>query len=241
MYKRVSADKRHRASIVLVVCAAFIFAISLSGCDLQHSFHNINDSSQLRGVEKHKEDELASSLSDYAKQLLSEKSSEWRVSDQQRPVVKKVADTGKVSVSDYEQSWSNYKQCMLDKGYKEIILLNYSNGMHAEAPHVSGTDAQEKQYSNDQDECSFSYVNYVDLLYGMQQGNPSLFADQNEAIVDCLHRTGLVPSSYTAKQFKKESEKGKYSFDESSPSSRSCQVANSSVVADKNTPVEHLW
>jgi hypothetical protein len=83
--------------------------------------------------------------------------------------------------------------------------------------------------------------NYINTVFGMQQGNPQLFNDTNEAIVDCLKREKLVPTSYTAQQFKDESGKGRFTFEEASPASRSCQVANGGVSMDSNTQTEQLW
>lgn len=210
-------------------CAALTFVITVSGCSGQTQ------------LEQTSQEKLAPSMQTYARQLLEEKDPEWVVSQKQREVVEEVAETGRVSVGDYERSWNDYKQCMVDKGYKEIILEDYSNGMHAEAPHKTGTDAQEQQYGEDRHDCSMENVNYVNLLFGLQQGNPGLLANESEAIVSCLRREELVPASYTAEQFDKELSEGIYSFDEASAASRSCQIANGGQSVDSDTEVETLW
>lgn len=55
-------------------------------------------------------------------------------------------------MSDYETAWSRYRQCMLDRGYKEIVLYTMLNGIRRESPHKSGTEAQENKYRDDADD-----------------------------------------------------------------------------------------
>ena len=44
--------------------------------------------------------------------------------------------------------------------------------------------------------CEDAYTTAIDELYRMQVGNPGLLQDHNEAIADCLRRTGQVEPSY---------------------------------------------
>lgn len=157
---------------------------------------------------------------------------------------------GKVSVSDYESAWSDYKSCMLDRGYKEIKLIRFPHGGYMEAPYKQGTAAQESQYNDDRQECEKSTVTSVNEVYMLQTANPNLYSNQAEAVVDCLHREGLVPKTYTAKDFNEEevkaqnSEDGKgWSFDATgNPKAQECTASNGYIISDARTePVEHLW
>ncbi|WP_377939054.1 hypothetical protein [Alloscardovia venturai] len=69
---------------------------------------------------------LASSLSD----LISQELQDQDLSDFQRVILERAKDAGGVSVSDYESAWSGYRSCMLGKGYKEIKLIKFPNGIY---------------------------------------------------------------------------------------------------------------
>lgn len=42
------------------------------------------------------------------------------------------------------------------------------------------------------------------MVYGMQQGNPDLYSNINEAIVDYLKKNHVVPKEYSAEQYAQE-------------------------------------
>ena len=71
---------------------------------------------------------LAPSVSDYAEQLADKFAGS--MDDRQREAVERVVETGEVSQSDYEQALSDYRQCMIDRGYREIIFLDVGGGAH---------------------------------------------------------------------------------------------------------------
>lgn len=194
-------------------------------------------------------------MSEYARQWL-----DWaddnglEVGQWQKDVINRIIETGEVKVSDYETALSGYRQCMLDKGYKEIIFTDIGGGLKLEAAHKSGTDAQEQKYATDYAACSDYHSTGISHLYEKQIGNPQLYKDFNEAMADCLRRKGLVDASYTAKQFAKEREEsdrlatsGKadeswtYSFPEDSPDGNQCRVSNGWISSKAGDPVETLW
>ncbi|KAB5607953.1 hypothetical protein [Bifidobacterium jacchi] len=124
------------------------------------------------------------SMQDFAKRLLEENGD--RMGDVQKAAVERAARTGKVTVADYETGMSGYKQCMLDRGYKEIILIDIGEGLKVEATHKSGTDAQEKKYGDDVWDCISMHSQSVGALYEKQIANPSLIKDHYEAVAECL-------------------------------------------------------
>ena len=77
---------------------------------------------------------LAASLSEWIEQ----RESQGNIAESQKTILDKAKSTGEISTSDYEKAWSDYRQCMIDKGYKEIKLIKYPSGLYAEAGHKQG-------------------------------------------------------------------------------------------------------
>ena len=179
---------------------------------------------------------LAGSLDEYIDALIAD--TEW-TTDYEREILERAKANGGVSVTDYEQTWSRYKQCMLDKGYKEIILIKYPNGLYHEAPYQEGTTLQMAKHDQDMQTC-MADVGAVAQVYQMQIGNPTLFSDKNEAIVDCFRRNNLVPLTYTAQQYAQERAEGEYTIDRQDMEIRGCEVANGLFASYVDDPVEQL-
>ena len=127
--------------------------------------------------------------------------------------------------------------------YKEIKLIKYPSGLYAEAGHKQGATIQESRYSDDSTECGDEYVADVQDVYGIIVGNPNLYADQAQAVVDCLHRDSLVPKDYTVSRFNKEfsGTDGNTSFDMQNLQVRSCLVSNGYNVGYATDDTEQLW
>ncbi|MFC5221331.1 hypothetical protein [Bifidobacterium leontopitheci] len=144
-------------------------------------------------------------------------------------ILERAKREGGMSATDYERSWADYKQCMLDRGYKEIILIKYPNGIYREAPlKVSGTNEQTARYVEDMRSCMSDLFPLIEL-YGAQVGNPNLYANKSEAIVDCLRRNGAVPMSYTVNDYAADKAKDDYTkagIDVRDMKVRECEVAN---------------
>lgn len=182
---------------------------------------------------------LAASLSEWIEQ----RESQGNIAESQKTILDKAKSTGEISTSDYEKAWSDYRQCMIDKGYKEIKLIKYPSGLYVEAGHKQGTTIQESRYSDDSTECGDEYVADVQDVYGIIVGNPNLYADQAQAVVDCLHRDSLVPKDYTVSRFNKEfsGTDGNTSFDMQNLQVRSCLVSNGYNVGYATDDTEQLW
>lgn len=222
---------------------ALLMAMSFAGC---------GERTQAQSADAVRLEREAASIQDYARRRLDE-NGEF-MSDTQKAAVQRVADTGKVSRSDYETGLSAYKQCLLDLGYKEVFFLDVGKGLKKEAQHISGTDEQEEKYSNDSGNCFLEHSATIGDLYKHQVGNPELIKDHYEAIADCLKREKLVPASYTGKQYKKEHEasfayyengrKGKWPFSYAESDFARvniCLFANGYVTGDSSEPIEQLW
>ena len=181
---------------------------------------------------------LASNLTEYMNARIADSS----LSEYQRTILESSAKSGHIAVSDYERAWDEYRSCMYSHGYSEINLVKFSNGMYVEAPIEGGTESQIQQYNLDMQQCAAEYVSVIDTVFGLQQGNANLYADQDVAIVDCFHRSDLVPKDYTVERYRQERSDQQYSIDIDNLDIRSCEVANKRIrfdVSDPNTPVEH--
>jgi hypothetical protein len=182
-------------------------------------------------------EKMASSLSDYIDQRMNDPNN----TAGDRAKLEQIKQDGGVTLQQYESAWSDYKECMADKGYKQIILTKFPNGLYMEAMHKTGTSAQEQQYGEDQDYCQNQHTRVVSMIYEVMQGNPTFLSNQSEAIVDCLHRNDLVPKDYTVEDYGKDQSAEKPEYDRNDMGVRSCQLANSSYVSLQDDPVEQLW
>lgn len=63
---------------------------------------------------------LAASLSEWIEQ----RESQGNIAESQKTILDKAKSTGEISTSDYEKAWSDYRQCMIDKGYKKSNSSN---------------------------------------------------------------------------------------------------------------------
>ncbi len=183
------------------------------------------------------EEKIASSLEERAKFLLDYKDKEYARSDEQTAMLQRAVDNGGVvSRADYEAAWNNYKQCLVDKGYVAPQLVTYPNGIHdlpRGDPSVRLSTEQSKKLTQDEVYCYSVYTINVNDLYNLAFANDALLTDSQQAIVDCFHKQGLMPVSYTKEQYLKEwDEYGEtgdmtvFSFDPLDMGIRECQTAN---------------
>lgn len=160
-------------------------------------------------------------------------------------IIDEVQHEGIMSAHDYESIWTNYRQCMLDRGYREIILLRQINGTYIEARHRIGTDSQETKYQKDMMECGILNTTYLNDLYKNQQGNLGLFKNPYEGALDCMHRNEYVPREYSLDDLKHDlyeaSAKTKLHADIYGQEIPSCLIANNIAVFPDDSPLERLW
>lgn len=116
------------------------------------------------------------------------------------------------------------------------------------------TKEQEDKLSEDFSSCHGREVTEIDGAYAVQVGNPNLLSDNEAALVDCLHRTGLVPDDYTKDQYLEERQKHRelmhdpssdfnagYSFDLKDPKIRGCFASYGAAYTDTTDPDEQIW
>lgn len=179
----------------------------------------------------------ASSMSEYIDQALT-----WdNLTEKETQILKNAKKSGEISLSDYEATWSDYKTCMKDRGYPDFAVSRYGNIYVMPSLNFTGTEEQWNKYQEDYQEC-YGSIQAVDSVYRMQWGNPSLYSDRYEAVADCLKRENKVPSSYTAKDLRNESENNKYAFfEEKDAIFRGCKIANNWHSAYEDDVRIDLW
>lgn len=148
------------------------------------------------------------------------------LSDYETTVLTKAREQGGVSVTQYEQAWSRYKQCMTDLGYKNVILDHLPNGLYQRV--MSDTIPDQAKYDKamrDDDDC-YDDIAIIAQVYNAQIGNVHFYTDIDEGFIDCLRRNSLVPISYTADQYSEERASQQLSFNLNDPEVVGCAVAN---------------
>ena len=94
---------------------------------------------------------VAGSMEEYIDQALS-----WQTTtDKERKVLEQAKQDGELSVSDYEQAWSDFKSCMVERGYPPFELANYNGIYDMPQLHFTGTQDEWERYKDDYDSCYF--------------------------------------------------------------------------------------
>ena len=81
---------------------------------------------------------------------------------------------------------------------------------------------------------------YIEGTYHveMQIGNPGMLSDGDQAMVDCLHKAGIVPKNYDKEAYKKDldahAKNQPTTVDFSNAEMQSCWVANGASFGDVN-------
>lgn len=227
-------------SITLMMCVSFAACTESASSSQSSETETSSQIDSASPVPTSSKSKLASSLTELINQQLQNPD----LPDSQRKILSRAKESGGVSQSDYENAWAGYKSCMLDKGYKEILLIKYPNGLYREAPYKQGTSVQEAKYTSDWQNCIAQYTMYVQSIYTTQIGNPNLYASQAQGVVDCLIREKLVPPSYTAEQYSKETtseDETPTSFNEKDMRVRGCEVGNNIINIYQDDTFSHPW
>ena len=158
----------------------------------------------------------------------------------QKTILKRSRKSGSVSKPDYELAWSNYKQCVTSYGYTTPVLRQFSNGLYMIAMRdtTGMSDQQRKKFNEDENKCYNTEVIAVTGVYQMQIGNPGMLSDGDQAMVDCLHKAGIVPKNYDKEAYKKDldahAKNQPTTVDFSNAEMQSCWVANGASFGDVN-------
>lgn len=139
---------------------------------------------------------LASSYS----ALIEEELARGTLTEFETEVLTRARERGTISQSDYEVAHERYRECMATKGITARVT-RYPNGtMHSTPPGPDERFSIDDLAAADF-ECGVGTTAAIDQLYAVQQGNPGLFRDRNEAGAACLVREGLAPSSFSRDDF----------------------------------------
>ena len=125
------------------VIAAVVATLCVWGCSCCSAHLGTTGAQRQSASSASSQERLASSIGDYIQQQLDTYDS---LPDYQRDVLRRSIKRGRISAKDYETAWSDYKQCVLDKGYREVILVKMDNGVYAEASSTGGTKRQYEQF-----------------------------------------------------------------------------------------------
>ena len=197
---------------VVAGAVAVMLALGCSACGAGGGGGSSSSGSGSPSASSSSQDEgqkIASSLGERAKFLLDYKDKEYPRSDEETAMLQRAVDNGGVvSRADYEAAWNNYKQCLVDKGYVAPQLYKYPHGLYdlPATDHNGLTQEQSDKADSDAVYCYSTYTMQVNDQYCLQFGNEALTSDDYQAIVDCLHKQGVAPASYTKEQYKNDAE-----------------------------------
>ncbi|MCH3974050.1 MAG: hypothetical protein LKF49_07510 [Bifidobacterium tibiigranuli] len=175
---------------------------------------------------------IASSMNALFDQYLAKKT----LSPFEREVLHRAKGTGKISAEDYETAHSKQMACEKEHGFAERTH-KLSNGLYQYlgAEPMPSSQAEVDKYMQISDQCSQGVSKIIESLYAIQQGNPDLLADSNEAAVACLKKSGLVSKEWTGKRLANALQgddiKRNLPFDTSSDAAQACFAGAGLAVA----------
>lgn len=144
--------------------------------------------------------------------------------DFERGVWDRAISTGRISQADYEESFSRYRRCAQDAGYRETYTKQ-ANGTYRITPPSLTEDRALDQYLKTTNDCANDAgLPRIEALLRTQVDNPDRLADPREVVVRCLLKEGLVGGDYTAEQLGEAAENGfrKVPFDLADPRAEQC-------------------
>lgn len=137
-------------------------------------------------------------------------------------VLTEATETGKITQAQYDAAHSMYTDCMKNAGYEEEYTRLASGIIQVTPLDIDDDDAFNK-YMDTATECADELAP-IEALYGAQQGNPDLLADNDEVVVGCLKKSQLVDASYTSADFLADLEDSfkNASYDPNDPAAQEC-------------------
>lgn len=238
-----------RRSLLCLLCAAVV--LSGGACGRGGAAPGAGAGDAGSTASSSSSGKLAASLKDYIVNVNNRVQGEASISDSEKQILARSAKNGKVSAADYQSAWNDFSNCIVDRGYSTPVLHKFPNGMYQLAGEntTGGTQEQMGRLGSDVSDCMLKYVSDVDSVYQVQIGNPGLLSDSEEALVDCFHKTGMVPASYTKEQWlteqaasqKASSPTSSYSVDMKDPQIRGCLATYGYGFLDGTDPIETVW
>jgi len=144
------------------------------------------------------------------------------LSDFEREVLERAAETGAISQADYDEAFTQYQQCVSDLGYTET-WTQLPSGVYQVTPPLFDSQEATDRYAEQATECATGTVMVVEALFNQQQVNPDLLSESRAVAVDCLLEGGFVDGTYTVEDFDRDLETPpEASFDVSDPIANAC-------------------
>ncbi|MBW3095437.1 hypothetical protein KIH75_08875 [Bifidobacterium sp. 64T4] len=211
--------------VLTAVAIAVCVGVCLSGCsapgaaknkgaDSSASSSSSSSASAPQSAEGSDRQHYASSLKAYAEWMLKSdddirkdsNSTQIPMSDAQRDIINRaIAHEGKVSRADYEQSWMNFRSCIMNRGWTDPKPTAYGGFYAVPSMNEEGmSKTQDEKLVSDLNFCSISENTNTDQLYRTQESNPELSTDSDQLLVNCLIQKKVAPTSYTKEQFSKD-------------------------------------
>lgn len=225
---RKTAIARYLAVMIAIALSAGLTGCGNSDTNSQAELSPSSSSSTSNQSTSSGGQRIAGSLNDYIDQVMTLKTT----TEQQKTILQQAKQNGGVTVSQYEQAWSDFKTCMTHRGYPNFKLAKYNGIYSMPGLDFTGTEAQWNEYKANYNTC-YDSIKAIDGVYVMQVGNPNLYSDTYEAVADCLRRSGVAPNTYTAKDLQREMAEDQGSgdnpyqyFDRKNATFRGCKAAN---------------
>ena len=144
-------------SVVRMIVIVLIPVLPLAGCGPSAALSTGGDGAGV-SVEPLEGERLADSMKGLIEDMLAKARADPAAAQSQIGILQSAAETGVIDISDYERSWTDYRQCMVDLGNPEPKLIKYSNGIYHQAGYLGGGATMEK-FSDDQSTvCEPGYV-----------------------------------------------------------------------------------
>ena len=140
------------------------------------------------------------------------------LSSQERQVLDRATDAGRISASDYEDTNQRYRECMTERGFVPEFRKS-SQGFYVQLPFRSVTDHDALDAAHIA--CTRDTMT-VESLYRVQQANPDLLADSRLVAVQCLQVEGYLSDEYTARDFEHDWTQNQFPFDATEASANDC-------------------
>ncbi|WP_159619098.1 hypothetical protein [Ruania rhizosphaerae] len=137
-------------------------------------------------------------------------------------VLTEAVETGSITQAQYDEAHRMYTDCMVNAGYEEEHTRLASGIIQLTPPDLE-TPEEIDAYMETGSECSDELAP-IEALYGTQQGNPDLLANNDEVVVTCLKRSQLVDASYTTSDFRTDLEElfKNASYSPNDPAAQEC-------------------
>lgn len=216
------AKPRHQAIGAVLVALVMVFA----GCA---SAEPAIDSSGLASDAR-----LATSISALFQQSLDNNGADYLgpLTEQEQQILERAVAVGSISAADYEAAYGSFIECVRQHGV-DPPMQKSANGVYRPVPYDSTkVPFTQDQYTQAVTVCQPIY-DAVYQLYAIQQSNPGLYADQDDAAVGCLRYRGIVDATYSVDQFRQDVAGGyqvstggySFPFDVFDPAANACLAA----------------